>query len=118
MLHEIETVRQIPGETPRRWFNNEALDLIVWQDERGAVIRFQLVYDKDRDERLVEWMPDELRHYRVDLGEHHALQHDMTPILLPLDDAPPLHELAQQFLARSGDMDRAIALAVLARLTR
>ena len=60
MLREIRNVKQIPGQGPRRWFNDEHLDLFVWYDAGGRPIGFQLCFDKDtRAERALTFTEDE-----------------------------------------------------------
>ena len=54
MLREIKSVRQIPGEPTRRWFNSEEMDLIVWQQNED-ILGFQLCYDKTNNEKAVSW---------------------------------------------------------------
>ena len=44
-LREIVDVRQVPGEPKRRWFSSDDIDLIVWLDDSGAPVSFQLCYD-------------------------------------------------------------------------
>lgn len=60
MLREIRNVKQIPGQGPRRWFNDEHFDLFVWYDTGGRLIGFQLCFDKDtRVERALTYTEDE-----------------------------------------------------------
>jgi hypothetical protein len=47
MLREIRNVKEIPGQGPRRWFNDEHFDLFVWYDGGGRILGFQLCFDKD-----------------------------------------------------------------------
>ncbi len=56
MLKEIEGVRQIPEDGPRRWFVDDNMDLIVWYDETHSEITgFQLCYDKKSVQRCLTW---------------------------------------------------------------
>jgi hypothetical protein len=68
MLREIRNVRQdAPGVT-RRWFQDDFFDLWTWESE-GAVVAFQLCYDKRRDERALSWRRDHgFDHLRVRTG--------------------------------------------------
>jgi len=60
MLVEIEHVRQVPDEGPRRWFVDENMDLIVWYDEKKELIEgFQLCYDKTTVQRCLTWQKGE-----------------------------------------------------------
>ena len=47
-LSEVRNCRQVRGEPRRRWFGSEQMDLIVWCDDTGAPIGFQLCYDLAR----------------------------------------------------------------------
>ena len=55
MLREIGYIKQSPGQLFRRWFNDELLDLFVWQEEGGRITGFQLCFDKDTDERALTY---------------------------------------------------------------
>jgi hypothetical protein len=91
-LREIQNVRQIPGEHRRRWFASETIDLIVWLDEGGAPLGFQLCYDKGRNERAVTFEPaGGMSCASVDDGEAHAGPYKETPILLPGGYFDPRH---------------------------
>lgn len=82
MLQELPAVPQIKGEPHRRWFFCHDLDLVVWEDAAGAVVGFQLAYDKQRRERSIAWQRGKgFAHYAVDDGEAFALTND-TPLLV------------------------------------
>lgn len=55
MLREIGYIKQTPGQLFRRWFNDELLDLFVWQEEGGRITGFQLCFDKQADERALTY---------------------------------------------------------------
>ena len=55
MLREIGYIKQSPGQLFRRWFNDELLDLFVWQEEGGRITGFQLCFDKDKGERALSY---------------------------------------------------------------
>ncbi len=60
MLVEIEGVRQIPEEGPRRWFVDENMDLIIWYDsDLETILGFQLCYDKKSVQRCLTWQKGE-----------------------------------------------------------
>ena len=66
-FYEVRNVRQVPGELRRRWFFSDPMDLIVWFDESGRPVSFQLAYDKHRDERVIRWRPGQgYSHHSVD----------------------------------------------------
>ena len=82
-LRELPNTRQVEGEPRRRWFSSPDLDLIVWVDEREAIVGFQLCYDKTRGERALTWrLGRGYDHMGVDDGEQNAGQHKSTPILV------------------------------------
>ena len=75
MLTEFVNVRQVPGEPKRRWFSDDNFELIVWMNEDGKIIGFQLDYDKDKNMRALTWKdPSSYFHHRVDDGEDHPLK--------------------------------------------
>ena len=70
MLREIKKISQMSDEPRRRWFSDEYFDLIAWYSPDDEIIGFQLCYDKDNNERTLNWMnPSTWTHYRVDDGE-------------------------------------------------
>jgi hypothetical protein len=117
MLREIPSTRQRAGESRRRWFTDEQMDLTVWQDADGGLIAFQLAYDKGEAEHALEWRREGgLRHHRVDDGEADTGRYKQTPLLVP-DGAIPMQRLDDEFDRRSGDIDadlRARILEILA----
>ena len=69
MLREIRGVRQDDPALNRRWFQDEYFDLWTWEAPDGALVAFQLCYDKRRDERALSWRRDHgFDHLRVDTG--------------------------------------------------
>src|SRR6516164_1830529 len=82
-LIEFANVRQIPGEPRRRWFTCEDLELVVWCDESGGLIGFQLCYKNSGSEYALTWNPDlGFSHKIVDDGEQRPGKHKATPILV------------------------------------
>jgi hypothetical protein len=82
-LRELPDTRQVEGEPTRRWFSSPDLDLIVWVDERDAIVGFQLCYDKMRGERALTWrLGRGYDHMGVDDGEQSPGQYKSTPILV------------------------------------
>jgi hypothetical protein len=114
MLKEFRSVRQEPGLL-RRWFTDEQMDLIVWYDEDGQLIGFQLCYDKLRDEHAFTWRPDVgAAHNRIDSGEVVPFV-NRTPILVA-DGEFPAAQVAADFAARSQGIDDDIRQLVLDKL--
>src|SRR5262245_40298969 len=101
-LTEIAGVRQDPKEPRRRWFWSNVAELMVWLDESGAPIGFQLSYDKAVAERILTWKQDSgFLHTAVDDGESDVgFRHKATPILIADGDfdakrvMKQFHELA------------------------
>jgi hypothetical protein len=82
VLREIQRTQQKPDEPRRRWFFSHEMDLLMWFDEAGRPLFFQLCYGKYHDERALRWKPYAgFSHHRVNDGEGGALGSD-TPMLL------------------------------------
>ena len=111
MLRELRHVRQIKGEGIRRRFRDPYFDLIVWYDEEGSLIGFQLCYDRQGRERAFTWWKDHgFRHDRVGDGEIPG-RFDVSPSL-GADEDFPSHKVAERFLQGSAQIDPEIALLV------
>jgi hypothetical protein len=115
MLRELPDVPQLKGEPRRRWFFCHAADLVVWEDAAGAVVGFQLAYDKAKAERSIFWQRGKgFAHFAVDNGEGGGLAND-TPLLMadgPFD-SPRVQAL---FLAMAQELPAHIATFVHDRL--
>lgn len=115
MLQEIRDVRQIAGEPKRRWFFCHEMDLVLWEEENGAICGFQLAYDKHKNEHALTWHQDRgFVHYVVDDGEPTA-NVNATPLLYSTD-AFDRERVLRQFLALSGEIPPEISRFVQARL--
>lgn len=102
MLTEIQDVRQIPGEGFRRWFCDNYFDLIVWYDDDGKLVGFQLCYDKVGRERALTWTRQHgFQHNRIDSGEVSG-HVKMTPVIIADGDfsSEPIAELFHKECAR------------------
>lgn len=116
MLQEISQVKQIHGEPHRRWFSDDDLDLIVWLDERGEIIGFQLCYNKGDDQHALTWQREKgFSHNRVDDGEAKPGKPKSTPILV-CDGYMPKDDVAERFASAARDIDDAIAEMVLEKI--
>ena len=108
MLREIANVRQVEGEPRRRWFSDERLDLVVWEDEAQGIIGFQLCYDKQRDEHALTWIAGfGFSHGQVDAGEGRPGRYKGTPIVVN-EGTFNMEELAPNFLNLSEGLDKAL----------
>ncbi|PID56505.1 hypothetical protein CSB45_10765 [candidate division KSB3 bacterium] len=83
MLREYEHIRQVEGEGKRRWFSDKYFDLIVWSDDAGTILGFQLCYDAEGTPRALTWRQDSgYSHHRIDDGEQRPGKVKATPVLL------------------------------------
>jgi hypothetical protein len=115
-LKESRRVRQIPGESRRRWFSSSEMDLAVWVDDRGEINGFELCYDKAKAERALRWKRGSgFLHERVDDGEGRPGRHKATPVLVP-DGVFDAKKISRLFAAASRDIDQTIADFVYRRL--
>ena len=70
MLLEPKVSRLHDGALRRRWFTDEQMDLYLWFDAAGELVRLQLCYDKLTLERVLHWRQGEgYRHDAIDDGE-------------------------------------------------
>jgi hypothetical protein len=116
-MRELHPTRQVPGEARRRWFSSAELDLIVWCDDHGAPVSFQLCYDKGRKEHALTWEPATgLVHSAVDDGELHiGSRYKATPVLAP-DGPLDIPRVAARFAEASADLPAEIVRFVRDRL--
>ena len=115
MLLEVRNVDQPPGEPRRRWFFCHEQDLLIWFDDDGKPVAFQLSYGKYRNEHALRWKSEKgFAHYGVDDGESGALTSD-APILVA-DGVFPAAKVLKQFRKLSAEMPQDIVDFVAARL--
>lgn len=114
-LRELPRVQQVPGEPRRRWFHGHEMDLVVWEDAEGALLGFQLAYDRHRNEHSIEWRAGRgFAHYQVDDGEAVALSKE-TPFLYR-NGAFERDRVLMQFLAVAQGLPPEIAAFVAEKL--
>jgi hypothetical protein len=106
MLREIRNVSQNEKGVLRRWFSDDYFDLIVWTDQDGLPIGFQLAYDLDGRERALTYLRGAYRHAKVDGGEEAATSHK-APILVT-DGIFDTRRILDRFLAAADGMDKEI----------
>ena len=116
-LREIVDVRQVPGEPKRRWFSSDDIDLIVWLDDSGAPVSFQLCYDKLLSEHALTWEPESgFVHLAVDAGEQGGrFQYKSTPILVAHEHFDA-NRVTSRFTGVSGQLPSVIVEFVTERL--
>ncbi len=116
MLKEYMNVRQIAGESKRRWFSDEYFDLVVWLDEREDIVGFQLCYDIVKGQRALTWHEETgFSHHRVDDGENRPGKLKATPILIP-DGRFEYQEIAEKFKKESKNIEKWISKFVYKKL--
>lgn len=116
MLREYPNVRQVAGKPPRRWFGEAYFDLIVWLDDRGDPLGFQLCYDKGERERALTWTRDKgYSHRRVDDGESFTSKRKQNPVLVA-DGLFDPQAVAERFRRASADLEPALAELVCRKL--
>jgi hypothetical protein len=81
-MREVLIVEQRDPSLKRRWFENDYFDLFTWQDSSGALTRFQLCYDVERNERALLWSrAGGTYHDGVDHGDESG-GHGQSPIFV------------------------------------
>jgi hypothetical protein len=115
MLEEQQNVSQKEEGIHRRWFNDNYFELITWE-KSGAIIGFQLCYDRFGSEKSLTWKKDKgFYHDTVDSGEV-SMGTDMSAILI--EDGPvPVDMLVQRFTEESQRIDNTIREFILDKFT-
>jgi hypothetical protein len=118
VLREIPAGRRNSTDGLRRWFQDGYFDLFVWHAADGAVIRFQLCYERDSPkEGALTW--DAARGYthdRIDDGERGPGRIHAASPLLVANGAFPLYRIRPRFESAAEALDTDIRTVVLARL--
>jgi hypothetical protein len=118
VLVEQSSVSQLQGEARRRWFSSDYFDLISWQASDGAVIAFQLCYEKGEAERAVCWQSATgFSHHNVDEGEGPERRVKASPVFLP-DGSFHSAAVIKRFQEESKSIDESVATFVLNSLAR
>jgi hypothetical protein len=109
MMREIKKVRQIEGESRRRWFWSNYFDLIVWVDDEDEVSGFQLCYDKQVYQRVLTWKKEYgFSHEQIDDGESNPGRYKASPILVA-DGIFEEEKIASLFRDQSPEIEKKIA---------
>jgi hypothetical protein len=117
-MKEHLNVRQIPGESKRRWFQSENFDLIVWLSEDNGFSGFELCYDKQRTEHSISWSKSRgFVHMSVDDGEQRPGKYKASPVLTA-DGRFDGQRVYSAFLKASTAIPREVAVFVLTALRR
>jgi len=116
MLREFRNVRQIEGESKRRWFSDEYFDLIVWLDEKEDIVGFQLCYDIFKSQHALTWRKESgFTHHRVDDGESRPGKPKASPVLVP-DGYFESKAIAEKFKHASTTIEARIATFIYEQL--
>ena len=116
MLEEIGSSSRSSGDTLRRWFSDSSLDLYIWEDNAGIIIRFQLCYGKGNDEHAFTWHNSgSWTHHKVDDGEAVGQNYKSSPILIPDGKFDP-SSLAKTFMDNSMNIDPDLSAFVCNKL--
>jgi hypothetical protein len=115
-MRELVKVRQIPGESKRRWFSSSDFDLIVWLADDASFKGFELCYRTGPCERAIVWTRAAgYRHMNVDDGEGRAGAHKATPIM-GIDGRFDARSVHAAFAAESATLPQEVASFVLSTL--
>lgn len=115
MLKEIKAIKQYPDESRRRWFYDDGMDLILWENSKGAITGFQITYDKPHDPHILTWTVESgYTHNRLDDGEHAEGMKD-TPILIS-DGIYDLNRIASELKRLWPESDSSVFTFVYDRL--
>ena len=109
-------VKQVPGEPRRRWFEDDYFDLLVWENEFGQIVEFQLCYDKLHNQRALIWKAQiGFLHNKVDDGENNPGKYKSTPILVD-DGVFDSETIAEKFKYKSKDIDTKVSTFVINKI--
>ncbi len=115
-MKEHLNVRQIPGESKRRWFHSENFDLIVWLSDDQGFSGFELCYDKQRSEHSITWHKSRgFVHMAVDDGEQRPGKYKASPILAA-DGRYEGQRVYSEFLKSCTAIPKEVAVFVLMAL--
>ncbi|MEG3638795.1 hypothetical protein [Magnetococcus sp. PR-3] len=114
-LREIPSAQTVEADgCLKQWFQGEDLDLFIWLQE-GVLYRFQLAYDRQRVEHLLQWQRDQgLRHFIMDDGESNPLK-NQSPIMLSGGAVPWAHVI-EKFEKASQTLNQPWVIKIIAVL--
>ena len=116
MLYEVNGIKQIKDEHVCRWFMDDYFDLFVWFKSRGDIYGFQLCYNKNFNERALNWWEKSgFSHLKVDDGENMSGGFKMTPILVA-DGIFDYENVIDKFKKESKEIDLYIRKFILKKL--
>ncbi len=109
-------VKQVPGEPLRRWFTDDFFDLIIWVNEIGEIVGFQLCYDKNFDQHAITWKKQTgYMHNKVDDGENKPGKYKSAAILIP-DGTFDFKKIVEKFKCNCEEIDSKVTSFVYSKL--
>lgn len=115
MLKEYP-VRQHQGELKRRCFSDDFFDIYVWVDNHSTISKFQLCYNKKRNEHALTWTKENgFQHYSIDDGEASPTK-NQTPIFAS-DGLFPANEVFEKFVVNSEGIDQKVRSFLIEKLS-
>jgi hypothetical protein len=116
MLVEAKHVVQNSDEATRRWFYDKDFDLYTWQNMVGEIVRFELCYDKSKNERALIWdRKSGYAHVKVDDGEEELGRYKMSPIFAE-DGVFDYTRIGKAFKAASKHIEQELAQFVYSKI--
>ena len=115
-MYEVQPVRQDDPGLFYRWFTTGDCDLYIWQNKQNCKIeRFQFCFDRNFDEKVVEWRAGSrsLWHASVDDGGAHGLC-KASPLLCRSEEMD-LNEVLEAFQFNADGVDENIRQFIVNR---
>ena len=82
VLREIAVTSE-NNEPVKRWFTDHDTDLFVWLDNDNHIIKFQVCYNRGKNEHALTWEDKQgFSHHAVDDGEEKVMKMKKSPILV------------------------------------
>jgi len=82
LLKEIPVTTE-NNEPAKRWFTDNETDLFIWLDNGDDIIKFQVCYNKGKNEHALTWEKEAgFSHHAVDDGEEKVMKMKKSPILV------------------------------------
>jgi hypothetical protein len=117
VLREFRNVRQERTGGRRRWFESEAMELVLWIDDADRLTGFQICYDLGHKPHALTWRKGRgFTHNSIDSGNDTPLA-NLTPILRPDGEAPWVL-IARLFDESSGSLEPDLRQRIRDELTR
>ena len=117
MLKEIPVTSE-NDEPCKRWFTDHETDLFVWLDNDNNIIKFQVCYNKGKNEHALTWVKEQgFSHHAVDDGEEKVMKMKKSPILVQ-DGLVNLQDINDMFSSIGRELPAFIYNFVLETINR